>query len=169
MKTFIFQAKEGKPDFLSEYNRDRFRAELRKNDGKKYRITPVTPDVSEEKRGWYYGAIIPFMKELNPHWSDLTSDQLHEVLKQEFNGFEARGIDGEWKKYGMSAVAGDVRTEIFDNYILRISEWVKENYGGMTLPDPEHWKKHFRDSAITKEELVENKIEYPESTGEVKF
>lgn len=170
MKSFIFQARLGKPDFLSDYNKDRFKDELIKNDGKKYRITPITPDVSDEKRGWYWSAIVPFVKEINPAWSSLTNDQVHEILKQEFNGFEAEGVNGKVKKFGMSAVASNVKSEIFDNYILRIAEWVKENYGGMTLPDPEHYKKHSRDSGQMINETELSNIEYPENNlGDPKF
>jgi hypothetical protein len=42
----------------------------------------------------------------------------------------------------------DVDCEDFDNYILRISEWVRNNYA-LELPSPESYKK-----AVDMAELV---------------
>ena len=168
MRSFIFQAKDGKADFLTDYNRASFYDELKKNEGKKYRVKQVTPSVSDNRRGWYFGAVIPFLRDLNGAWKELSNDQIHEILKQEFNGFQALGIDGKVTTYGMSAVASDVSSEVFDNYILRISEWLNENYGGLQLPDSEHYKKHFRDTVLEEGEELP-KIDYPESTGDIKF
>ena len=165
---FIFEAKGGKPDFLSQFNKNRFYEEMKSNEGRKYRIEPVTPEVSDKRRGWYWSAVLPFIKSINPAWIDLTNDQVHEILKQEFNGFEAEGVDGKVKKFGMSAVASDVKVKIFDNFILRLAEYVKENYGGMTLPDSEHYKKH-RDSGETIKDIPQQKVEYPEMIEKPKF
>jgi hypothetical protein len=165
---FIFQVKNSKPDFLSEYNQARFKQELKDNEGRKYRISPVSPSISENKRGWYFGAVVPMLRQLNPSWTDLSDEQVHEILKVEFNGFEALGIDGQKKKYGLSAVSSDVPVEIFDNYILRIAEWVKENYGGISLPDSEYYKKN-RDSAPMINDIEQTEVEYPESIGDPKF
>jgi hypothetical protein len=156
--SFIFEAKQGRINFLSGYNRARFAECLKENEGKKFRIEPVSPTVSDNRRSWYWGAVLPFMKSLA--WNDLEDDQVHEILKQEFNGFEATGIDGKVKRFGVSAVASDVSVKVFDNFILRLADWVNQNYG-MTLPSPEDYKKNYRDVALLKTGDV-GKIDYPE-------
>jgi hypothetical protein len=166
--SFIFEARQGRINFLSDYNRARFAEHLKANEGRKYRIEPVVPTVSDNRRGWYWSAVLPFMKSLNVAWQDLDDDQVHEILKQEFNGFEATGIDGKVKKFGVSAVASNTSVKVFDNFILRLADWVNENYG-MTLPDPENYKKNYRDVAEAKIDIPLKKIEYPEMTDKPTF
>lgn len=145
MSTFIIQIQNGKIGFLSKYNKQRFEQYLRENNGQKLSIKPVAPKVSDRARGYYYGAVIPFLKTINASWSNLTNEQLHEVLKAEFNGFEVTGLDGSVKRYGQSICNKDVDSPKFQNYLLRIADYVMENYNQM-MPDPEEYKA-FIDSA----------------------
>jgi hypothetical protein len=159
---FIIQAKNGKIGFLSKYNKNRFYDYLKENDGCKFSIKPVSAKVSDEARGYYWGALIPFLKDINPSWKHLTNDQVHEVLKQEFNGFQVTYSNGEVRKYGQSVCSKEIDTPKFQNYLLRITDYVIENYG-LQIPDLEEYKK-FRDKHFEKEDLPE--IDYPKSQGE---
>ena len=168
MTTFIVQIKNGRIGFLSEYNKARFNDYLKENDNQKLQIKPVSPKVSDEARGYYWGAIIPFLKTINQSWKNLSNDQIHEILKCEFNGFEVDYGNGVIKKYGQSIVNGDVDNKKFQNYILRIADWVMENYN-QEMPDPEEYKK-FRDSGRVHSLKTEKEIEYPQNDlGQPKF
>jgi hypothetical protein len=144
MSKFIAQIKNGEPCFLTDYNKARFKDWCKENEGQKIQIKRVSSKVSDNRRSWYFGAIVPFLKQLVPYWENLTDEQLHEVLKTEFNGFVIETKTGK-RKYPMPAVNRDVDSEQFDNYILRIAEWVRNNYA-QELPDPEMFKQ-LRDSA----------------------
>ena len=144
MSKFLAIIKNGKPEFMSDYNKARFNDWCKENEGQKIQIKRVSSKVSDNRRGWYFGAIIPFMKTLVPAWNELDDDQLHEVLKTEFNGFIVETKVGK-RKYPLPVANRDVDSEQFDNYILRISEWCRNNYE-QELPDPEMYKE-VRDSA----------------------
>lgn len=135
---FIAIIKEGKPHFISDYNRARFNDWCKENEGHKIQIKRVSSKVSDNRRGWYFGAVLPFVKQLVPYWQELSDDQLHEVLKTEFNGFVIETKQGK-RKYPLPVANRDVDTEQFDNYILRISEWVRNNYA-QELPNPQEFK-----------------------------
>ena len=145
---FIAQVKDKKLNFLTDYNKVRFQQWLSENEGQKVQIKRVSSKVSDNRRGWYWASIIPFMKTLVPAWDSLSDDQLHQVLKTEFNGFVVETKHGK-RKYPMPVANRDVDSEEFDNYILRIAEWVRNNYA-QELPNPDEYKEK-RDSAELKD------------------
>lgn len=136
---FIALIRNHKIGFLSSYNKALFNEWLKDNEGHKVEIKRVSSKVSDNRRGWYFGAIIPFMKQLVGAWSNLSDEQVHEILKTEFNGFTIKDKYGNDRKYPLPVANRDVDTEQFDNYILRISEWVRSNYE-LELPNPEEFK-----------------------------
>jgi hypothetical protein len=136
--TFIAIVKDGKLVF-TDYNRARFNEWLKDNDGHKIQIKRVSSKVSDNRRGWYFAGVLPFVKQLVPTWLELSNDQMHEVLKTEFNGFSIKDKHGRDRKYPMPVANRDVDSEQFDNYILRIAEWVRSNYA-LELPSPEEYK-----------------------------
>lgn len=141
---FNFTAQNGGINMGSDYNRSRFVEYLKKHEGRKFQIKPIAGGVSDNRRGWYRAGVIPFLQELVPSWANLSEDQVHEVLKTEFNGFTVIDKKGNTRKYGQSVSSRDVSSDKFDDYILRISEWVRNNYG-QELPDPENYK-YMRDT-----------------------
>ena len=164
MVTFIAQINDqGKVDFLTDYNRARFKDWCKENTGAKIKIKPVSHTVSEKRRAWYWGAIIPFMKELHSVWDNYTDEQVHELIKLEFNGYDLIGIDGSKRRVGLGVVNSRSEVENFDNFILRLDNYVNENFG-MSLPDPELFKRE-RDEG----EPIEGKIDYPENDLQPKF
>lgn len=136
---FIALIRNGKIGFLSSYNKALFNEWLKDNEGHKIEIKRVSSKVSDNRRAWYFGAVIPFMKQLVGAWQNLSDEQIHEVLKTEFNGFTIKDKFGKDRKYPQPVANRDVDTEQFDNYIMRIAEWVLENYN-QTLPDPQQYK-----------------------------
>ena len=148
----LFRAtiKNGELDFGSDYNFDRYRKYLRDNDGKKITINNYSNPVSDEMRGYMFGALIPFLRQIDAQtWGGLDSEQIHEVLKKNFNYFEAYNpLTKRLERYGQSVMNVSMKNLKAIEFIERIANWVMENYG-QTLPDPEDYKR-FRDSAPTK-------------------
>jgi hypothetical protein len=144
--TFLFKAIKGTMDFGSEYNELRLKDTLKKNEGAVFEIKKRSSRVSDEMRGYYYGALIPFMRSLIPQWQELDEDQIHEALKKNFNYFECfNPVTNRVERYGQSAMAAGQSNQRAMEYIMRISDWVRENYD-QTTPDPEEYKR-WRDTS----------------------
>jgi hypothetical protein len=77
MTCYIFTARKGQPDFGSEYNRARFIDDLKKHEGKDYRIERIkyTRSLDQNRLYWFYLGIIE--KETGNNANDL-----HEYLKR---------------------------------------------------------------------------------------
>jgi len=57
-------------------------------------------------RGYMFGAVIPFLKRIVPDWQSLTNDQVHEILKKNFNYFEAfNPVTKRVERYGQSIMS----------------------------------------------------------------
>ena len=109
-----------------------------------FRLEPSKNPVSDEMRGYYYGAVLPFLRTLVPEWEKLSDDNLHEICKKNFNFFEAwNPITKRKERYGQSIMALDRQNQKAMEYLMRIADWVMENYA-MSMPDPEDYKR-FRD------------------------
>ena len=151
MVTFLFVVKKGKPDFQSDYNTDRFNQELKDHEGELYEIKRRANPVSDEMRGYTFGALIPFLQSLVPEWGDLSAEQVYEILKREFNGFVAMNpVTRKKEKYGQSVMNRSMKNKKAMEFIMRIGNWVEENYG-QTLPDPSEYT-NWRDSAPLKDQ-----------------
>jgi len=163
---FIAMIKDGQLEFLTSYNKSLFKEFLKNNNGHKVEIKRTSSKVSDNRRGWYFAAIVPFMSQLVTSWTNLSDEQVHEILKTEFNGFSIKDKNGNNRKYPMPVANRDVDSEQFDYYILRISEWVRNNYA-QELPNPEQYKeerdRHF-ESKIEKLDM-----EYPKGNDNPTF
>jgi hypothetical protein len=103
-------------------------------------------------RGYYFGALLPFLRTLVPQWEDVSNDELHEILKKAFNFFEAYNpVSKRKERFGYSVMAGGKENKKAMEYIMRISDWVETNYQ-QTLPNSEDFKK-WRDSGELKDEV----------------
>lgn len=139
---------EGGFEFQSEYHKHLVKERLKNTVGMVYKITPLDSPVSDEMRGYMFGAVIPFLRTLSAFPDTLTDEQVHEMLKKEFNFFEA--IDPVTKRkerYGLSVMNKAMKNRDAMEFIERIANWVLENFN-QTLPDPEEYKR-WRDSAPT--------------------
>jgi hypothetical protein len=125
----------------SDYNQAWFKDYLKdiEHEGEKWQLNRVSSKVSDNRRGWYFGAVLPFVKRLVPAWQELSDDQMHEVLKTEFNGFSIKDKHGRDRKYPMPVANRNADTEQFDQFILRIADWVRSNYA-LELPDPQSYR-----------------------------
>lgn len=139
--------KNGEMDFGSEYNEAKFRQFLADNNGKKLKISKFENPVSDEMRGYVFGAMIPFLRQVDPTaWGIMSDDQIYEVLKKNFNYFEAfNPLTKRKERYGQSVLNMSCKNVKAMEFVQRVANWVLENYG-QDLPNPEEYKK-FRDSA----------------------
>lgn len=141
---------DGRLNF-GEYNAANIRDYGKKHAGTPIRLETAVNPVSSEMRGYYFGALMPFLRTLVPEWNSLSNDELHEVLKTAFNYFEAYNpLSGRRENFGQSIMSGDRQNKKAMEYIMRIGDWVTTNYQ-QSMPDPEIYKK-FRDSAPTLDE-----------------
>lgn len=150
---FIAKAtKEGGMDFGSEYNRARYKDFLKKNPGVALEIKPRANPVSDQMRGYVFGALIPFLRQIDATaWENLNDDQIYEVLKKNFNYFEALNpLTKRKERYGQSVLNKSCKNLKAMEFLMRIGEWVMINYQ-QTLPDPEDYKR-WRDSAPLNDE-----------------
>ncbi len=144
---FAPRIKKGGFDFGSDYNAARFREYMRLNEGKQVKIEAYANPVSDEMRGYMFGAVLPFLRQISPDaWAGMNDDQIYEVLKKNFNYFEAYNpLTKRKERFGQSVMNTSCKNVKAMEFIERIGDWVMENYG-QSLPDPEEYKQ-WRDGA----------------------
>lgn len=148
---FLAYAKDGKIT-MGAAVRKVFQEWLVEIDGQQIQIELFKRTVSEGQRGYLFGAVIPLLKRLVPAWAALDNDQVYEILKKNFNSFEAfNPLTQRIERYGQSVMAAGNDAETASAFIQEIGEWVQENYG-RPLPDPEKYKR-WKDSGPLKGEV----------------
>ena len=151
MNTFIATIKNKTLTWLSPSHGQMFIDFLKRNDGKKVRITLEKNKVSEELRGWYFASIIPTVRSVVPEWKNLTDDEMHNVLKKNFEYFEIFNvINKRVERFARTVMSNESTTERVMAFIDKIREYFRDNYK-MELPSPIEFKKR-RDSAPLKNE-----------------
>lgn len=137
---------EGDQINFGEHNARNIKDWCKKHPGAPVRLETAVNPVSQEMRGYYFGALLPFLRVLVPEWGILSNDELHEVLKKAFNFFDAYNpLSKRNERFGQPIMSNDRQNKKAMEYVMRIAEWVETNYQ-QTMPDPEQYKK-FRDSA----------------------
>lgn len=115
--------------------------------GKKVRVVieDYTGNISDEKRGYYFGALVPtFAQACGMDYRNTTElEMAHEMLKREFNGMYVPQLRGGMAKVGRTIT--EMSNVQFGEYIERICDWMGQN--GITPPDPEAYKK-WRDTGL---------------------
>jgi len=148
---FITKIVKGKLQFGSDYNEAHFNDWCKKNEGAIVRLEPSGNPVSDNMRGYYFGAVIPFIKSLVPEWQSVSTDEVHEILKKNFNSFDAwNPVTKRMERYGQSVMNRALRNKKAAQYVDRIGQWVEENYG-QSLPSPEDYQ-NWKDNAHMKGE-----------------
>lgn len=147
-KVYIARIRDGKVTFDSPYGQVYFDMFLRENDRKKIEIRLAKNPVSDEMRGWYYAAVLPTVKALVPQWASLTNEEVHEILKKNFNYVEAwNPLTYRNERFGKSVMSDESNTAMAMDYIEKLRQWTLENYA-TDLPDPDKYTM-WRDSAPT--------------------
>lgn len=142
-------ARKGELYFPSPYGEQHYRHFLTKNDKKKVEIRIAKNPVSDDMRSWYWAAVLPTVKSLVPQWEKLTNDDVHEILKKNFNYIEAwNPLTERNERYGKGVMSGESNTMMAMSYIEKLRQWCLENYE-TDLPDPTKFIS-WRDSAPMK-------------------
>lgn len=141
---------------------------------KRINIEKVKKIRSDEQNAYYWGGVIPFIhalkpftflanKNLNDKIKDPLSGQVftvsnlyHEILKHEFNGIRIPARDGTMKHIGVNT--STLNTIQFGDYILRIGNWISENYG-MPIPTPEDYQKWLMQAGLEDKDFIQKYIE----------
>ena len=151
MNTFIATIKNKTLTWLSPSHGSMFIEFLKRNDGKKVRITLEKNKVSEELRGWYFASIIPTVRSAVPEWKNLTDDEMHNVLKKNFEYFDIFNVvTKRIERFARTVMSNESTTERAMAFIDKIREYFRDNYK-MELPSPIEFKKR-RDDAPLKNE-----------------
>lgn len=142
MSVFLAQSNNGKFSLGTEYNAARFREDLRKNNGAKYRIERITPE-SRDMRGFYEGGVIPlacFYQDNLDHRNNEHIKIMREWLKQEFNS-EWFEVNGKAQRVSITTKGGKTLKKMID----KTSEWIEEQGGDVSVLNPKAYKD-WRDS-----------------------
>lgn len=143
---FIQKIENGKPIFESDYGQAFFNTFCKKHEGRKIEIRLAKNPVSDEMRGWYWAAVLPTVKALVPQWAKLTNEEVHDILKKNFNYIEAwNPLTKRNERFGQSVMSGESNTALAMDYINKLRQWTLENYK-TDLPDPAKFIS-WRDSA----------------------
>lgn len=109
----------------------------------------IEPDnaPSTELRGFFHGAIIPFVYYQHPHSGWATFDDCYRAVMIEFRPLRTRTLKSGWCVEGDSS-SGKSKAW-FQRLVDDVLAWMGEQ--AMELPDAESWKS-FRDSAPTPDQ-----------------
>jgi len=140
---------------------------LKENDGDYLEIIPrkKKATVSDELRGFYFGAWLPFIKNLDDHLKTYSIDELHSFLKEEFNGTDMYNpISKKETRIVNSIMDNNVKTNEAFMYMEKIRRWVAESRGE-EMPNAQEYNLardlHFEDKI--------EKVEYPQEEYDPEF
>ena len=159
-QVFTATARDGKADLGDDYNRERFKAFLKENDGVRLQITPVMPE-SRRQRGWFESAVIgllTFYQEGMDHRDYRDRARVREWVKLEFNG--------EYTTVAGKALLTPKSTKglLSQGLIDRVLLWLEEQYSPPHQAlNPDEYKK-WRDTVFPYGG-PDNYIDYLVSTG----
>lgn len=137
--TFWAESKNGKFSMGSEENAKRFLDFLKKNNGIRFKIDPLTPE-SRKQRSFFEGAVVPLIVYYQEGWDYKDSDDCKKMrgwLKNEFWA-EFRIIGGKSVK-----VAKSTKGELNKGFLEAVIDWMNDQgyQTELLMPaDYKHWK-----------------------------
>lgn len=130
--------------FFQFENEQYVRQNLSKLEGKKVvvEVEATRGGVSDALRGYYYAAVLPTVKATVPEWHNVKDDDLHEILKKIFNGFNFfNPFTKRTERVGRSAMNwNESNSARAMAYIDKIGQWLLEEYL-VELPNPQEYRK----------------------------
>lgn len=138
----LFKAKQGKVEFSSETAKALFYQDLRDNEGKQYRIEKVKNPVSKDLRAYYFGAVIPIIRTTCEKWENLSSIEIHEIIKKMLFYFETYNpLTKRIERFGKSVMASDDwnNTHKAMEFLDIIRGYLADC--GLEMPDSEEYKR----------------------------
>jgi len=147
---YLFKARNGEMEFTSELSKNLFKQNLKENEGQQYVIEKVKNPVSDDLRAYYFGAVLPIVRTTCDKWDNLTTDELHEIIKKMLFYFETYNpLTKRIERFGRSVMRKDDwnNTRKAMEFLEIIREYLSDC--GLEMPDSEEYK-HARDLAPTK-------------------
>lgn len=147
---YLFKAKNGEMEFTSDISRKIFKQSLKENEGQQYSIEKVKSPVSDALRSYYFGAVLPVVRTTCDKWEELSTDELHEIIKKMLFYFETYNpLTKRIERFGRSVM----RKDDWNNTLkaMEFLEIVRQYLGdcGLEMPDSEDYKRE-RDLAPTR-------------------
>lgn len=151
--TFLAKTtKDGKLQWATPYNESRWLDFCQKND-KELRIEVAKNPVSNALRNYYWGAVLPTVRQTIHEWEYLADEDLNQILKKNFNGFTFYNVfTKRTEKVGRSAMSGESNTARAMQFVERIGEWLASEYG-VELPSVDEYKQKL-DSAELRVKII---------------
>lgn len=135
-------------------------------EGVEVRIRKGKATVSDSLRGYYFGAIIPFIQGIDENFRKCSDETIHSLLKHEFNGMTIMNpITSEKVTIAGHVMSNACSTQDAFIFIEKIRRWVAENYGE-DLPDPDMYSR-LRDRHFEKDPIA--RAAYPEEECDPSF
>lgn len=134
-------------EFTSELSHALFKQNLKENEGQQYVIEKVKTPVSDSLRAYYFGAVLPVVRTTCEEWKDLTSDELHEIIKKMLFYFETYNpLTKRVERFGRSVMRKDDwnNTRKAMEFLEIVSGYLADC--GLEMPDSEDYKRE-RDNA----------------------
>jgi len=147
---YLFTAKNGEMEFTSELSRALFKQNLKENEGAKYGIEREKKPVSDDLRAYYFGAVLPVVRTTCEQWENLTTDELHEIIKKMLFYFETYNpLTQRIERFGRSVMKKDDwnSTHKAMEFLEIIRQYLADC--GREMPDSEEYNK-YKDSAPLK-------------------
>jgi hypothetical protein len=144
---YLFTAKNGQMEFTSEISKSLFQQNLRENEGQQYVIEKTKNPVSDALRAYYFGAVIPIIRTTCEEWEELSSEEIHEVIKKMLFYFETYNpLTKRMERFGRSVMKKDDwnSTRKAMEFLEIIRQYLADC--GLEMPDSEEYKR-WRDSA----------------------
>jgi len=147
---YLFKAKDGNMEFTSELSHHLFKQNLKENEGQQYVIEKVKSPVSDALRSYYFGAVIPVIRTTCEEWAELSSEEIHEIIKKMLFYFETYNpMTKRVERFGRSVMKKDDW-----NNTRKAMEFLEIVRGyladcGLEMPDSEEYKR-YKDSAPLK-------------------
>ena len=138
----LFKAKQGKIEWSSDTAKALFYQDLKENDGKQYRIEKVKNPVSEDLRAYYFGAVTPVIRTTCDKWENLSSIEIHEIIKKMLFYFETYNpLTKRLERFGKSVMSSDDwnNTAKAMQFLEIISQYLADC--GLDMPDSEEYKR----------------------------
>ncbi len=144
-------------EFTSDYAKATFLDFHKKNPNQKFKLIPEEK-VSKEKRGYYFGGIIPAYAEWSENYDRKTPDDLliiHDLFRNAFNGEIIEGLQGKPVRIAHSTSL--MNNKEYGAFLERIERYFSENQ--IPFPDSAIYKLYadkFQDQYSTFYDYLEN-------------
>lgn len=135
---------------MSVYNAANFNDYKKENPLTQFEVKVLKKPISKDMRAFYFGAVLPTIQKTCDEWKDLSSTEMHEVIKKLFFYFETYNpITKRTERFGRSVMADNEwnNTVKAMQFLDVLREYLMSC--GIDFPNPDEYI-NMRDSAQLK-------------------